>query len=42
MLAPIASSYTTAGVLTLVVPVGVLIAVAIWYVTLWRRKLDDG
>jgi hypothetical protein len=40
MLAPIAS-YTTAGVLTLVIPVAVFIVVAIWYVALWRRGMGE-
>ena len=33
----LASSFQTAAVLTLVLPLGVLIAVAVWYVVLWRR-----
>ena len=36
-LVPIASSFTTGAVLTLVIPLAVLIAVAIWYVVLWHR-----
>ena len=34
---PIASSFLTGSILTLVLPLGVLILVAIWYVVLWRR-----
>lgn len=36
-LVPIAASFLTGSILTLVMPLGVLIAVAIWYVVLWRR-----
>ena len=36
-LVPIASGFLTGSILTLVLPLGVLIAVAIWYVVLWRR-----
>jgi hypothetical protein len=36
-LVPIASGFLTGPILTLVLPLGVLIAVAIWYVVLWRR-----
>jgi hypothetical protein len=36
-LIPIASSALTASILTLALPLGVLIMVAIWYVVLWRR-----
>lgn len=38
---PIASSSTTTGILTLVIPLAVLIAVAIWYVVLWRRGTGE-
>jgi hypothetical protein len=34
---PTASSFLTGSILTLVLPLGVLILVAIWYVVLWRR-----
>jgi hypothetical protein len=34
---PIASHFLTGSILTLAVPLGVLIAVAVWYVVLWRR-----
>ncbi len=33
---PIASDFLTGSILTLVLPLGVLIVVAIWYVLLWR------
>ncbi|HKH78587.1 MAG TPA: hypothetical protein VJ996_01115 [Solirubrobacteraceae bacterium] len=36
---PIAAS--TGSVLTLVLPLGVLIAVAVWYVVLWRRGAGE-
>ncbi len=36
---PFAAS--TGSVLTLVIPLGVLIAVAIWYVLLWRRGAGE-
>jgi len=39
-LPPIAD-YVTAGVLTLVIPLGILICVAIWYVVLWYRHAGD-
>ena len=34
---PIAAHFLTGSILTLVLPVGVLILVAIWYVAMWRR-----
>jgi hypothetical protein len=34
---PIAASFLTGSILTLALPLGVLILVAIWYVVLWRR-----
>ena len=38
MTAPmLASDFLTGSILTLVLPLGVLIAVAIWYTVLWRR-----
>jgi hypothetical protein len=36
-LATIASSFLTGSILSLALPLAVLIAVAIWYVVLWRR-----
>ncbi len=38
---PVASHVMTAEVLTLVLPLGVLIAVTIWLVVLWRRGLGE-
>ena len=37
----IASSYLTSSVLTLVLPLGVLIGVAIWYVVLFNRGMGE-
>ncbi|HEX9481782.1 MAG TPA: hypothetical protein VF927_06745 [Solirubrobacteraceae bacterium] len=37
----IASSFLTGSILTLVLPLGVLIAVAVWYVVLWRRGTGE-
>jgi hypothetical protein len=34
---PLASHFLTSSILTLVLPLGVLILVAVWYVVLWRR-----
>ncbi|MCW3019372.1 MAG: hypothetical protein JWN10_1680 [Solirubrobacterales bacterium] len=34
---PIASHFLTGSILTLALPLGALICVAIWYVVLWRR-----
>jgi hypothetical protein len=34
---PIASHFLTGSILTLVLPLGVLILVAVWYVVLWRQ-----
>jgi hypothetical protein len=33
---PIASHFLTGSILTLALPLGVLIAVVVWYVALWR------
>ncbi len=38
---PIATHFLTGSILTLVVPLGVLIAVAVWYVVLWRRDTGE-
>jgi hypothetical protein len=38
---PLASHVLTGEILTLVIPLGVLIAVAVWYVVLWRQGLRD-
>jgi len=37
----IASSFLTSSILTLVLPLGVLIAVTVWYVVLWRRGTGE-
>ncbi len=37
----IASSFLTGSILSLVLPLGVLIAVAVWYVVLWRRGMGE-
>jgi len=34
---PLASHFLTGSILTLALPLGVLICVAVWYVVLWRR-----
>jgi hypothetical protein len=36
-LLPLAASALTASILTLALPLGVLILVAIWYVMMWLR-----
>jgi hypothetical protein len=38
---PIATHFLAGSILTLVVPLGVLIAVAVWYVVLWRRGAGE-
>jgi len=38
---PIASHFLTGSILTLVLPLGVLILVAIWYVVMWRRGTGE-
>jgi hypothetical protein len=38
---PIAAHFLTGSILTLVLPVGVFIVVAIWYVLLWRRGTGE-
>jgi hypothetical protein len=38
---PLASHSQVASVLTLVVPLGVLIVVALWYGLLWRRGTGE-
>jgi hypothetical protein len=37
----IAASLQTASVLTLVLPLGVLIVVAVWYVLMWRNGTGE-
>jgi hypothetical protein len=38
---PIAAHFLTGSILSLVIPLGVLIAVAVWYVLLWRRRMGE-
>jgi hypothetical protein len=38
---PIASDFLTGSILTLVIPLGVLIVVAVWYVLLWRGGMGE-
>ena len=38
---PIAAHFLTGSILTLAIPVGVFLAVAIWYVVLWRRGTGE-
>ncbi len=38
---PIASHFLTGSILTLVIPLGVLIAVTIWLVVLWRSGMGE-
>jgi hypothetical protein len=38
---PIASGFLTGSILTLVLPLGVLILVTIWYVFMWRRGTGE-
>jgi hypothetical protein len=38
---PIASHFLAGSILSLVLPLGVLIVVAIWYVVLWRRGTGE-
>jgi hypothetical protein len=37
----LATSFLTASILTLALPLGVLIAVAVWYVVLWTRGTGE-
>ncbi len=39
--APIASDFLTGSILSLVIPLGALILVAIWYAVLWRRGTGE-
>jgi hypothetical protein len=38
---PIASGFLTGSILTLVLPLGVLICVAIWYVVMWNGDAGE-
>jgi hypothetical protein len=37
----IASSFLTGSILSLALPLGVLIAVTVWYLVLWRRGIGE-
>lgn len=37
----LATSFLTGSILTLALPLGVLIAVAVWYVLLWTRGMGE-
>jgi hypothetical protein len=38
---PLASHFLTGSILSLVLPVGVLIVVALWYALRWRRGAGE-
>jgi len=38
---PIAAHFLTGSILSLVIPLGVLIVVAVWYVLLWRGGMGE-
>ena len=38
---PIAAHFLTGSILSLVLPLGVFIAIAIWYVLMWRRGTGE-
>lgn len=38
---PLATHFLAGSILSLVLPVGVFIVVAIWYVALWRRGMGE-
>jgi hypothetical protein len=38
---PTASHFLTGSILSLVMPLGALIVIAIWYVVLWRRGIGE-
>jgi hypothetical protein len=42
LITPLATRSVTGGILTLVIPLGILIAVAIWYVVALRRSRGEG
>jgi hypothetical protein len=39
--APTVATFLAGSILTLVLPLGVLIAVVIWYMVLWRRGAGE-
>lgn len=38
---PMAAHFLTGSILTLAIPLGVLIVVAVWYVLLWRGSMGE-
>ena len=38
---PLAAHFLTGSILTLAIPLGALIVVAIWYVLLWRSGMGE-
>jgi hypothetical protein len=38
---PIAAHFLTGSILTLAMPLGVLIAIVVWYVLIWRRDARE-
>jgi hypothetical protein len=38
---PLASHFLAGSILTLVMPLGLLIVILIWYATLWRRGAGE-
>lgn len=38
---PLATGFLTGSILSLVLPIAVVIVVAIWYVTMWRRGTGE-
>ena len=38
---PLAAHFLTGSILTLAIPLGVLILVAIWYFVMWRRGVGE-
>jgi hypothetical protein len=38
---PMAAHFLTGSILTLAIPLGVLIVVAVWYVLLWRGGMGE-
>jgi len=38
---PLASHFLTGSILTLVLPLGTLIAVCVWYLVMWRRRAGE-
>jgi hypothetical protein len=38
---PLAAHFLTGSILTLAIPLGVLIVVAVWYVLLWRAGMGE-